>query len=133
MSCAKDTMELIGIGHLAKKQIYKMSGGEKKMVSIASVLSMNPDIMLLDEPTIALDPRNRRRIMEVLNSLYHTKIIATHDLDMVLDCCERTVLMAKGGIIADGPTGEILRNRELLEANGLELPLCMQRSQSPEI
>lgn len=123
---AENAMRLIGIEHLSDKQTYKMSGGEKKMVSIATILSMEPDIIVLDEPTIALDPRNRRRIINLLNSLNHTKLIATHDLDMVFDTCDRTVLMAKGRIVADGPTDEILRNRALLEANGLELPLSLQ-------
>ena len=103
-----------------------MSGGEKKLVSIATILSMTPDIILMDEPSIALDPRNRRNLIRILNSFEHLKIIASHDLDMVWDTCERTILMADGKIICDGPTKEVLSNRELLESNGLELPLFMQ-------
>ena len=117
---------LTGIEHLRDKQIYKMSGGEKKLVSIATILSMTPDIILMDEPSIALDPRNRRNLIHILNSVNNLKIIASHDLDLILDTCERTVLMADGKIVCDGPTKEILTDRELLEANGLELPLCMQ-------
>ena len=119
-------LEMTGITYLKEKQIYKMSGGEKKLVSIATILSMTPDIILMDEPSIALDPRNRRNLIRILNSFEHLIIIASHDLDMVWDTCERTILMADGKIICDGPTKEVLSNRELLEANGLELPLFMQ-------
>ncbi len=118
-------LELVGIPHLRDRQIYKMSGGEKKLVSIATILSMTPDIILMDEPTIALDPRNRRNLIHILNSFEHLKIIASHDLDMVLETCQRTILLSGGEIIADGPTEEILSNRALLEENGLELPLCL--------
>lgn len=117
---------LTGIEHLRDKQIYKMSGGEKKLVSIATILSMTPDIILMDEPSIALDPRNRRNLIHILNSINNLKIIASHDLDLILDTCERTILMADGKIVCGGPTKAILTDRELLEANGLELPLCMQ-------
>lgn len=120
-------LEMTGIEYLREKQICKMSGGEKKLVSIATILSMTPDIILMDEPSIALDPRNRRNLIHILNSFEHLKIIASHDLDMILDTCERTILMADGQIISDGPTEKILLDRELLEENGLELPLCMQK------
>lgn len=124
---ADQALSLTGIRYLKDKQIYKMSGGEKKLVSIATILSMTPDIILMDEPSIALDPRNRRNLIHILNSFGHLKIIASHDLDLVLDTCKRTILMADGGIIRDGLTKEILTDEELLEANGLELPLSMQR------
>lgn len=120
-------LEMTGISHLRDKQIYKMSGGEKKLVSIATILSMTPDIILMDEPSIALDPRNRRNLIRILNSFEHLKIIASHDLDMIWDTCERTILMADGRIICDGATKDILTDKELLEANGLELPLFMQK------
>lgn len=122
----EEALRMTGISHLKEKQIYKMSGGEKKLVSIATILSMTPDIILMDEPSIALDPRNRRNLIRILNSFEHLKIIASHDLDLVLDTCERTVLMADGRIVKDGPTDVILTDRELLEENGLELPLCLQ-------
>ena len=120
------SLELTGITHLKDRQIYKMSGGEKKLASIATILSMTPDIILMDEPSVALDPKNRRNLIRILNSFDHLKIIASHDLDMILDTCERTILMADGRMIADGKTEEILRNRELLEEHNLELPLCLQ-------
>ena len=119
-------LELTGIGHLRDRQIHRLSGGEKKLVSIATILSMMPEALLMDEPSIALDPRNRRNLIHILNSLGQPKIIASHDLDMILETCSRTILLSGGEIVCDGRTEEILRNRELLEANGLELPLCMQ-------
>ena len=124
----EQALHRIHIEHLKDKQIYKMSGGEKKLVSIATILSMTPDIILMDEPSIALDPRNRRNLIHILNSFEHLKIIASHDLDLILDTCERTVLMADGRIVREGLTKEILTDKELLEANGLELPFCLQRS-----
>ena len=123
----ENALSMIHIEHLKNKQIYKMSGGEKKMVSIATILAMTPDIILMDEPSIALDPRTRRYLIQILNQFHHLKIIASHDLDMILDTCSRVILMAGGTIIRDGKAEEILSDKELLEANGLELPLCMQR------
>lgn len=120
-------LKLVGIQHLRDKQIFKMSGGEKKLVSLATILSLTPDIILLDEPSVALDPRNRRQLIKLLNSFEHLKIIATHDLDLVLDTCQRTIILADGRIVADGPTQELLTNRKLLEDNGLELPLSLSR------
>lgn len=117
----------VGISHLRDKQIYKMSGGEKKLVSIATILSMTPDILLMDEPSIALDPRNRRNLIHLLNSFEQLKIIASHDLDMIWDTCERTILLSNGKIVCDGATKEILSDRKLLEENGLELPLRLYR------
>lgn len=119
-------LETIGITHLKEKQIYKMSGGEKKMASIATILAMEPDIILLDEPTIALDPKNRRNLIQTLNRLEYVKIIASHDLDMILETCDRVILIADGCIIREGATELILRDKQLLEAYGLELPLCLR-------
>ncbi|MGN0398829.1 MAG: energy-coupling factor ABC transporter ATP-binding protein [Blautia sp.] len=123
----EQALELTHIAHLRDKQIYKMSGGEKKLVSIATILSMTPDIILMDEPSIALDPGNRRNLIRLLNGFEHLKIIASHDLDMILETCNRTILMSQGRIIKDGATKEILTDQELLEAHGLELPLCFQK------
>ncbi len=123
-------LRLTGISRLKEKQIFKLSGGEKKLVSIATILSMTPDIILMDEPSAALDPGNRRNFIHILNSFEHLKIIATHDLDMVMDTCGRTILISDGRIVRDGRTEELLRDKELLEANGLELPLGLQHKTS---
>jgi cobalt/nickel transport system ATP-binding protein len=112
--------------HLRDRPPYKLSGGEKRAVAIASVLSMAPDILVMDEPSTGLDPRARRRLIELLRGFHHTKIIATHDLDLVLDLCERTIVIHNGMVTADGPTGEIFSDEALLERSHLEKPLCMQ-------
>ena len=88
---------------------------------------MMPDIILMDEPSVALDPKNRRNLINLLNGFEHLKIITSHDLDFVWDTCNRVILMHDGKIIADGSPDEILRNRELLEENGLELPLSLNK------
>lgn len=122
-----EALKSIGIEELQDRQIYRLSGGEKKLASIATVLSMKPDILIFDEPTIALDPKNRRRFINVLNSLKATKIVTSHDLDLIYDTCDRTILIADGKIIFDGDTKRILQNKDVLEKNGLELPLSLQR------
>lgn len=121
----ENALKQVHMEHLAEKQIHKLSGGQKKLVSIATILALTPDIILMDEPTIALDPRNRKNLIHLLNQLEQLKIIATHDLDMILDTCERTILINQGEIIRDGNTQEILSDKKLLEENGLELPLSM--------
>ena len=118
-------LKSVGIENLKDRQIYRLSGGQKKLVSIATVLSMKPEILIFDEPTIALDPKNRRKFIEVLNSLRGTKIVTSHDLDLIYDTYEKTILISNGKIIANGETRKILNNKELLENNGLELPLSL--------
>lgn len=124
---AEQALRLTGAEHLRQKQIHKMSGGEKKLISIAVILAMTPDILFMDEPSITLDPRNRRNLIRLLNTFPQLKIIASHDLDLILDTCERTILMADGKLIRDGLTKEILTDQKLLEDNGLELPLCLSK------
>lgn len=124
--CVERALRMIHIEHLQNKSIYKLSGGEKKLVAIATILAMTPDIILMDEPTIALDPRNRRNLITILNQFTHLKMVASHDLDMVMDTCNRVILIADGKIVADGETKDILTDKELLERNGLELPLNLQ-------
>ena len=87
---------------------------------------MNPDAILLDEPTSNLDPRARRKVMEVIRSLEVAKVIATHDLEMALELCERGIIMDDGRVIADGRTSDILRDKSLLEAHGLEVPYSLR-------
>jgi cobalt/nickel transport system ATP-binding protein len=115
-----------GVEHLRERPPYKLSGGEKRAVAIATVLAMSPDILVMDEPTSNLDPLARRSLIQLLAGFHHTKIIATHDLDMVLDLCERTIVIHKGKIMADGPTTTIFQNNELLAESHLEKPLRMQ-------
>ncbi|MBU0633958.1 MAG: energy-coupling factor ABC transporter ATP-binding protein [Candidatus Omnitrophica bacterium] len=119
-------LETVGVAHLKQRPPYKLSQGEKRAVSIATVLAMSPDILVMDEPTSSLDPRSRRRLIELLKTFRHTKIVATHDLDMALDLCERTIVLHQGRITADGPTQKIMRDEELLRSSSLEKPLRMQ-------
>ena len=95
------------------------------MGAIATILAMEPAAILMDEPTSALDPYNRRIVINTIRELEQTKMIASHDLDMILDTCDRVILISGGRIAADGPAAEILSDRELLEANRMELPLSM--------
>ena len=118
-------LESVGISSLAQEHVYRLSGGQKRLASIATVLALRPDVLLLDEPTLALDPRNRRMVIRALGDLPCAKLIATHDLDFVLDSCSRVIVMSGGRIVAEGEPVDILQNRELLESNGLELPLSL--------
>lgn len=115
----------LGIEELKHRHNHRLSGGEKRMAAIATVLAMEPEMILMDEPTAALDPYNRRLIMNMIGRLPQTKLISSHDLDMILDTCSRVILLSGGEVIADGPAQEILRDRALLEAHHLELPFSL--------
>ncbi len=120
------SLATVGIEHLRDKPPYRLSGGEKRRAAIASVISMLPAILVMDEPTTGLDPLARRQLIALLREFLHTKIIATHDLDMVFDLCERTIVMHDGTVMADGPTREIFNDDRLLAECRLEKPLSMQ-------
>ena len=122
-----EALMMVGAMHLKNRQTHKLSGGEKKMISIATILSMTPDIILMDEPSAALDPRNRRKLIGILNHFSHLKMIASHDLDLIMDTCSRIILIHEGEIIYDGCAETILHNKEMLEQYGLELPLSLSR------
>lgn len=104
---------------------HKISGGEKRMAAIATVLAMEPEAILMDEPTSALDPYNRRIVINTIRELEQTKLITAHDLDMILDTCDRVILISDGRIAADGPASVILHDRTLLERHRMELPLSI--------
>ncbi len=124
---ADEVLGSLGITHLKHAYNHKLSGGEKRMAAIAAVLAMDPVYLLMDEPTSALDPANRRLIINTVRALPGAKIIASHDLDMIWDCADRVILLSGGRIAADGPAQTVLRDRALLEANRMELPLSLQR------
>ena len=115
----------LGLTELKNRYNHKISGGEKRMAAIATILAMEPEAILMDEPSTALDPVNRRTVIRAINGLTMTKLIASHDLDMILDTCDRVILLSHGQVAADGPAGEILRDKALLEANRMELPFCL--------
>jgi cobalt/nickel transport system ATP-binding protein len=121
-----EALERVGAAHLCAKPPYHLSGGEKKRVAIATVLAMSPDILVMDEPTSGLDPFARRQLMSLLREFQHTKIFTSHDLDMVLDLCQRTIILHEGAIMADGPTDEIFQDEALLARCRLEKPFSMQ-------
>jgi cobalt/nickel transport system ATP-binding protein len=110
-----------------KRNSNNLSGGEKKRVAIAGVLAMRPQVLVFDEPTAQLDPRSRRQLIQLLRTLPQTQIIATHDLDMALELCDRTVIVSRGSIVRDDETERVLSDREFLEAHDLETPLCYSR------
>lgn len=116
----------LGLQDLKHRHNHKISGGEKRMAAIATILAMEPEMILMDEPSTALDPVNRRTVINTINLLPQTKLIASHDLDMILDTCQRVILLSHGAIVADGDAETILRDKELLEANRMELPFCLQ-------
>ncbi|GMO63571.1 MAG: ABC transporter ATP-binding protein [Termitinemataceae bacterium] len=113
--------------HLADRLPHKLSGGEKQRAALASILIMEPDILLLDEPTAALDPRARKNIILLLKNLPCTKIIASHDLDMALDIASRIIFLHKGKIAADCQASGLLQEESFLQSIGLELPLGISK------
>lgn len=128
-----NVLKKVGIEHLSNRAPYRLSGGQKHLAAIATALSMEPKILIMDEPTAALDPKARRRIINLLNSFSYTKIIATHDLDMVLDTCERTVVISDGRVAFDGKSKDILTDERLMDKCGLELPLSIQGIKSKRV
>lgn len=123
---AEEALATVDAAHLGERPPYKLSGGEKRAVSIAAVIAMSPDILVMDEPTANLDARSRRAVINLLNSFSHTKIIATHDLDLALDVCRRAILLKDGRIARDGPIETLFGDRALLEACRLEPPLRLE-------
>lgn len=109
----------VGALSLRKRSPQQLSGGEKRRVAIATVLAMEPSILVMDEPSAALDPRARRDLIALLKEFRHTALIATHDLAMARELCPRTVVMHAGQIAADGPTTAILNDQELMDHCGL--------------
>ena len=120
---AVSVLEDLGVSYLKDRYNHKISGGEKKMGAIATVLAMEPELILFDEPAASLDPANRRKIIQTVQKLPQTLLIASHDLDLIYETCSRVILLSGGKIAADGSSEQILKDRKLLEENHLELPL----------
>lgn len=115
-------LERVKMSQYAERLSHHLSMGEKKRIAIATVLSMDPEILVLDEPSAGLDPRARRALIHLLDELQVTMLVSTHDMLMVRDLFERMVIMDSGEIVADGPTRELMEDDELLNAHGLERP-----------
>jgi cobalt/nickel transport system ATP-binding protein len=118
----REALATTGVTALADRPPHHLSGGEKRMVSIAGVMAMRPRLVIYDEPSANLDIRARRRLIEFLQQADHAFIIASHDLEFLLEVCDRIILLDGGRIVADGPPREIMSNATLMEAHGLERP-----------
>jgi len=123
-----EALEQVGLSEHKDHISHHMSLGQQRKASIATVLSMSPEIIVLDEPNSNLDHSSRRQLIELLRGISSTKIIATHDLDMILELCQRTALLDKGAIIAEDETRAILSNSSLLASHGLETPPSLRRT-----
>ena len=118
----EESLKQVGLDGYGDRMPHHLSGGEKKRVAIATVLSMRPEILALDEPSAGLDPRSRRGLIKLLGDLKQTILITTHDMHMVREIFPRTIIMDAGAVVADGQTEAILSDEALLEAHGLALP-----------
>lgn len=123
-----NALQCVGMEHLRERPPYRLSFGEKRAVAIATVLALLPDILVMDEPSSNLDPRGRRRLIEMLLSFEHTKIIATHDLELVLEVCRRVIIIDDGHVVADGPAPDLLGNEEMMTSHGLERPHSLRNA-----
>jgi cobalt/nickel transport system ATP-binding protein len=118
----KEVLATTGVSKLAERPVHHLSQGEKRIVSIAGVLAMRPELLLYDEPSASLDIRSRRRLIRLLQSSDETILVASHDLELVLEVCERVILIDEGRIFADGESREIMGDKQLMEAHGQEKP-----------
>ena len=123
----KMALALTGVSHLIDRIPHQLSGGEKCMVAIASVLAMHPKIILYDEPSANLDLQGRRRLIKFLHSANETLFISSHDLELILEICNRVILLDRTKIIADGIPCEIMSNKQLMQAHSLEVPYSLNR------
>ena len=117
-----DALAAVAMQDYARRVSHHLSVGEKKRIAIATVLSMKPEVLVLDEPTAGLDPRARRSLINLLRELPMTMLVSTHDMLMVGEIIPRMIIMDEGSIVADGPTHELMNDIELLEIHGLERP-----------
>lgn len=118
----ENALSQVGMLGFADRPPHHLSFGQRRRVAVATVLAMNPSILVLDEPSSNLDPASRRELAQILSQLEITLIMVTHDLPFAFELCERSVILAEGTIVADEKTGELLRNEELLKRYRLELP-----------
>ncbi len=127
-----DSLERVGMSGMEERVPFHLSGGEKRRIALAGILAMQPSILLLDEPSMYLDPRGRRELIQLLYTLGGTRMIASHDLEMILQTCDRVLLLDRGRLIADGPARTILADAMLMEAHGLEVPYSLRGTSAPE-
>jgi cobalt/nickel transport system ATP-binding protein len=118
----RESLREVGLEGFERRSPHHLSGGEKQRVCLAGILACRPSILVLDEPTSDLDPRGRRELARLIKGLPATRVIASHDLELVVDLCSRVYLIDRGEVLASGPSVEILSNEELMLAHGLEKP-----------
>jgi cobalt/nickel transport system ATP-binding protein len=123
---AEEALARVGMVGQQGRTPFHLSGGEKRRVALAGVLAMRPEVLLLDEPSMFLDPRGRRELIALLNGLGGTKLIASHDLELILATCRRALVLDAGKIIADGDAPAVLADESLMEAHGLEVPASLR-------
>ncbi len=121
----RETLEAVGMQDSVNRLAHHLSFGEKKRISIATVLSMKPEILVLDEPSSNLDPKARRHLIGLLSDFRLTKVIASHDLELILDICDRVIVLYRGQVVTGGGTKEILSDKSLMASTGLEVPLSL--------
>jgi len=124
-SRVKDSLAKVGLEGFENRSPHRLSYGEKKRIALATLFAMEPKILALDEPTSNLDPKSRRKLIEILKSFNGTVILATHDLECVLELCERTIVLKNGEILKDGSTRDILANEKLMLDSDLEVPVSL--------
>ena len=122
-----EALARVGMTGQEQRVPFHLSGGEKRRVALAGVLAMRPEVLLLDEPSMYLDPRGRRELIALLPTLGGTQVIASHDLELVLHTCGRVLVLDGGRLIAEGATRTILGDAGLMEAHGLEVPASLAR------
>jgi cobalt/nickel transport system ATP-binding protein len=120
--CVHHALHAVGLAEAASRPAQHLSFGQRKRAALATVLSMAPPVLVLDEPTSNLDPRARREMIALLRSLPATKVLATHDMALAAELCERAIVIDAGRVVADRPMDEIMADSALLEAHGLESP-----------
>lgn len=125
-----EALERVGLTGMEERVPFHLSGGEKRRVALAGVLAMRPSILLLDEPSMHLDPRGRRELIQLLHTLGGTRMIASHDLELILQTCDRVLLLDCGQLRADGPARSVLADAMLMEAHGLEVPYSLRGTTS---
>ena len=124
----RSALERVGLAGFGRRATHHLSHGEKRRLCLAGVLACDPEILALDEPTSDLDPRGRREFKALLRQIPATKLMATHDLELVVEMCSRVVVLDRGCVVADGPTRELLNNEELMLAHGLERPHMLRHA-----
>jgi cobalt/nickel transport system ATP-binding protein len=122
-----ESLDRVGLPGFEPRVPLHLSAGEKRRAALAGVLAMRPEVLLLDEPSIFLDPRARRELIALLNTLGGTRIVASHDLELILDTCRRVLVIDGGRLVADGTAATVLADTDLMEAHGLEVPYRLRK------